>query len=261
MSDKWYYVKSGERVGPVEEDAVLDLIKSNELNDEDYVWKKGFDNWIPIKDVPELKVADDPATPPMAEPDIPAPIVEESNSLREIAGDENSIFIKIGVDRGSNEVEYGPYSLELIKKLFKENRINGKTFVFSKGMSSWKILADFEDFSEIFEDLPPPIEDDERRDALRKPFIARMYIENNQKVFVGICRDISIGGMQVLVDDFPGNVGDTISINVHPENTDYHFVASGDIVRVLEGHQGFSFRFKDLSSESKQAIQNYLDNA
>ena len=264
MSDKWYYVKSGERVGPVEVEVIHELLATKQLIDEDFVWKKGFVNgWTAIKDVDELEIPDDPATEPEEIPQmaLPPQIEEESNLLGEIAGDEKSLFIKIGVDRGANEVEYGPYDLELVRRLFKENRINAKTFVFAKGMSHWRILADFEDFAEIFEDLPPPIEDEERRNNWRKPFIARMYIENNQKVFVGICRDISVGGMQVLVDDFPGQVGEKISINVHPENTEFHFVASGKIVRVLEGHQGFSFRFHELSSDSEAAIKNYLENA
>ena len=87
-----------------------------------------------------------------------------------------------------------------------------------------------------------------------------MYIENKKEVFVGICRDISVGGMQVLVDHFPGRVGEKIAINVHPENTEYNFVADGKIVRSLDGGQGFSFRFMNLSSESQNAIQRYLDS-
>ncbi|MAZ47349.1 MAG: hypothetical protein CME65_02220 [Halobacteriovoraceae bacterium] len=254
MSDKWYYVKSGERVGPVEIDAVFDLLKSGQLNEEDYVWRKGLENWAQVKDMNEFESA---LHQPMPEPSLPPRMDETINRLQDLS---SGIFVKIGVDRGGNEVEYGPYHLDLIKRLFDENRINGKTYVFSEGMSDWKLLADFEDFSDVFSDLPPPIEDEERRSNARKPFIARMYIENNQKVFVGICRDISTGGMQVLVDEFPGQVGETISINVHPENTDYHFVASGQIVRVLEGRQGFSFRFSNLSGESEQAIQSYLSN-
>ena len=87
-----------------------------------------------------------------------------------------------------------------------------------------------------------------------------MYIKNRKEVFVGICRDISIGGMQVLVDHFPGSVGERISINVHPDNTDYNFVADGNIVRSLEGGHGFSFRFLDLSRESQDAISRYLQS-
>lgn len=252
MSDKWYYVLAGERKGPIELEEIQGLIRDNKIGSEDYVWKKGFVNWVQLKTVDELKI----------EESAPIPDVMESvDLLNEIGRDGNCIFIKIGVDRGGQEVEYGPYSLDLILKLFNENRINAKTFAFIRGMDSWKMLADFGDFEEVFNDTPPPIADDDRRHYQRKPFIARMYIENNKHVFVGVCRDISTGGMQVLVDHFPGKIGDKIAINVHPENTDYHFVASGEIVRFLDGGQGFSFRFKSLSNDSLGAIENYLNNA
>ena len=58
-----------------------------------------------------------------------------------------------------------------------------------------------------------------------------MFFANNDQLFEGVCRDISIGGMQVLVDHFPAQVGERISLNVHPENSEHHFVADGEIVR------------------------------
>ena len=85
-----------------------------------------------------------------------------------------------------------------------------------------------------------------------------MFFHNESVVYEGICRDISVGGLQVLVDGFPGNIGDEISLNVHPENTDYNFVASGKVVRILEGDQGFSLRFIQLSDEATNAIEDYL---
>src|SRR5690606_24341276 len=144
------------------------------------------------------------------------------------------------------------------KKLFKENRINAKTFVFTAGMKEWKLLADLPGYQDIFEELPPVIKESERRVTVRKPFIARLFIQNNKNVFEGICRDISIGGMQILMDEFQGSAGDKITINVHPENTDYHFTASGVVVRVLEGNSGFSFRFSGLSDEAQRSIEKYV---
>ena len=256
MSEKWYYVEAGERKGPVEYAFVQDLISQQSLGEEDYVWKKGFDNWVQLKNVSDFELPSEERTQM-----IDASILDEgAESLRALAGSEKSVFIKIGADRGAQEVEYGPYSIDILKKLFDENRINAKTLVFVKGMNDWSILADFEDFTDIFHDEPPVIEDIDRRASQRKPFVARMYIQNNKDVFVGICRDISIGGMQVLVDNFPGKENEKISINVHPDNTDYHFVASGKIVRLLEGGQGFSFRFINLSTESVSAINKYLDD-
>ncbi len=255
MEDQWYYVEGGERKGPVEMSTIHELISNSKLNDDDYVWKKGFENWTKVKDTEELHLEEE-----VIEEELPGVIGEESYSLRSLSNSESSIFIKIGADRGKQEVEYGPYSLEIIQKLFKENRINAKTFIFVRGMSDWTIMADFSDFSEIFEDTPPPIEEADRRLNQRKPFIARMYIESNKQVYVGVCRDISVGGMQILVDNIPANIGESISINVHPENTEHHFVAGGNIVRLLDGGQGFSFRFTELGEEAKEAIQNYLAN-
>ncbi len=253
MSEKWYYVSEGERKGPISQDQLLGLVRGGSLQDQDYIWRKGFSDWTQVKDVPEVSVQ----TQEVSAPRIAEPI---NYYLRELAGDGNKVFIKIGADRGANEVEYGPYSLDLMQKLFNGKRVNAKTFAFIQGMHDWIMLADFLDFEEVFNDVPPPIEEKERRQNSRKPFVARMYIQNNKEVFLGVCRDISIGGMQVLVDHFPGKNGDKISINVHPENSDYHFVAAGEVVRILDGGHGFSFRFNELSEDSKYAIEKYISN-
>lgn len=256
MSEKWYYVLAGERQGPVEFAQVNDLYKSGTLKDDDYVWFKGLDNWVKIKDSDAFN-----STPTVAEPQkeaaIPAPI-EEKVDLTNFEKDQKTFYIKTGADRGQAETEYGPFSIDLLKKLYDEKRISAKTFLFTKGMSNWKVLGEVDGFEEVFEELPPAIKEEDKRSFKRKPFIARMFIQNNQDVFEGICRDVSVGGMQVLVDNFPGKIGEKISINVHPENTEHHFVASGKIVRILEGGQGFSFRFNDLTSDATSAIQSYI---
>ena len=250
MSEKWYYVQDGERQGPVSFDEVLNFFNTSVLTDEDYVWAKGFEDWKKIKDVPKFTQSLDDGTS-----SVPS---NKDIDLSALDPNEKCIFIKTGKDRGGNEVEYGPFSINILKRLYNESRINGKTYVFSKGMGQWKFLGDVEGYQNVFEELPPVIDESDRRSGVRRPLIARMFIENNQKVFEGICRDISIGGMQVLVDEFPGKVGDKISINVHPENSDHHFVASGAIVRLLDGHQGFSFRFMNLKDDAINAINNYL---
>ena len=252
MSEKWYYVMSGERKGPVEQEEVVSLYQAGQLSDQDYVWRKGFENWAKIESVDEIKGAGGgPAFPE------PIPAQTQKVDLSQMDRNQKVFFIKTGADRGREEVEYGPFSLTLLKKLYDEHRINGKTFVFSKQMANWMPLADVDGYEEVFEDAPPVIQDEDRRAFKRKPFIARMFIENDNKVFEGICRDVSVGGMQVLVDNFPIEVGSRISINAHPENSEYHFTASGEIVRMLEGGLGFSFRFINLSEEAVRAINSY----
>lgn len=258
MSDKWYYVQKGNRQGPVAIEVIEQMMTNQDLKSEDFVWKKGFENWKKIKDVEELNRKDASPIPEIALPPEIKPVPHKEISLKDLAPDDRVLYVRIGADRGESTSDYGPFSVKQLKQLFKENRINGKTFAFIRGSKEWKILADFPEYQEIFEELPPVIKDSERRVALRKPFIARLFIQNNKSLYEGICRDISIGGMQILVDNFKGLSGDKITINVHPENSDYHFTAAGVVVRLLEGNSGFSFRFHALSDEAKRAIEKYV---
>jgi len=256
MADKWYYVQKGNRQGPVAVEVILQMIENQDLGPEEFVWKKGFENWKKIKEVEELQTEPLSQVEEILPPEINVSFKEIS--LKDVKENERTLYIRIGTDRGTSTSDYGPFTLKQIKQLFKENRINGKTYLFIKGTNNWKMLADFKDYQEIFEEMPPVIKESERRMGIRKPFIARLFIHNNKNFYEGICRDISVGGMQILVDDFKGNVGDRITINVHPENSNYHFAASGVVLRLLEGNSGLSFRFQDLSGEAKIAIEKYI---
>lgn len=261
MAESWYYVLKGVRTGPVDAAVIAGLIQTQELRTEDYVWKKGFENWRKLKDVPELLEAEAPLPPPPAAPVAEAAKPKDEFRLGAIDPEARAIYVRVGVDRGGAPAEYGPYALSVVKKLYDENRINGRTQFFVRThMQEWMFLGDLPDFEEIFHDMPPVIQETERRRWMRKPLLARLFVQNNKKVFEGVCRDISVGGMQILTDTFPGKAGDKISINVHPDNTDYHFTAAGTVVRILEGNQGFSFRFDPLQSEAQKAIEKYIQD-
>ncbi|MFG1483125.1 GYF domain-containing protein [Halobacteriovorax sp. HFRX-2_2] len=260
---QWYYVEKGERVGPVELEEVEVLFGKGKLTPDSYVWTKGFDNWKLISEATELghllnkRVVDE--LPP--ELDMP-PVIDDQHvvlySWDDIKDDEKIITIKIGLDRGTDEVEYGPFSVIDLQKAYQQNRINEKTLAYIPGENEWVFLAETPIAKRVMGSVPPLITDDERRLNQRKPFVARMFFHDSQQVFEGVCRDISIGGMQVLVSNFPFNVGDEVTLNVHPENTDYHFIASGLVVRHLNENQGFALRFVNLSDEAESSIKSYI---
>jgi len=280
MATSWYYVEGNDRVGPVDEYDIENLLKTGALNESSYIWKKGFESWQKVEDVEELKqflnydppVADNEEgtseeetndfedAPPSAPEEFPERIKQEID-WDNLSETDKIFTIKTGFDRGDNDgVEYGPYSVETLKKLYSDKRINGKSLIFVPGMDNWAYLADLPVFEKIFNEDPPIIGENERRNNIRKPFIARLLFHDSKDVYEGVCRDISVGGMQVLVAGFPGNMGDNISFNVHPDNSNYSFVASGKVVRVLDGKQGFSIRFIDLSNEATSAIEAYIDD-
>jgi hypothetical protein len=73
---------------------------------------------------------------------------------------------------------------------------------------------------------------------------------------------VSVGGMQVLTKEIPGQVGDTIRVNISSagqgSRTLEPFTAKGEIVRILEDSQGFSFRFHELKAEYADRLEQFL---
>lgn len=260
----WYYVRGSDRIGPIEENELAALFADETLDGDSYVWTKGFDNWQRAKGVDQLSQylerpkAELPSSAPSASaPQSDRPSLDVSN----LAEDKPCITIKIGYDRGADEVEYGPYSLAQLRRAYKENRINGKTFIYVPGMENWQFLAETPLFDRITSDMPPVIEDSERRMHIRRPFVARLLFHDKQEVYEGVCRDISVGGLQILVANFPCRAGDEVKLNVHPDNGAQSFTATGKVVRILEGGQGFSLRFHGLGDHASKAIQAYIEQA
>ncbi len=262
MSKNWWYVEGSDRKGPVEENELRSLLETGVLKEDGFIWTKGFENWIKLNEVSELSHLLE------GEAEVEAPVevnrkpaIEKASiDLQSIGINERIFYIKTGIDRSKNELgaEYGPFSIDQLKRLFEENRINDKTYIFTTGMDNWTIVADFELFSTISGGQLSKIEEDERRAHTRKPFVANMYFHDESQLFEGVCRDISIGGLQVLVSNFPGQINDEVTMNVHPENSDFSFVATGKIVRILDGNSGFSLRFHSIGDEAKNAISTYL---
>jgi hypothetical protein len=97
MAENWFYVQKGNRLGPVEIDVIQSLISKEELKPEDYVWKKGFDNWKKIKDVSDLSSSneDELLIPPVTTAQaVKAPIeIEKKINLLELNQDERIIFL------------------------------------------------------------------------------------------------------------------------------------------------------------------------
>lgn len=243
----WYYVEGKQRKGPVTKGQIEELIKNYSLNESDYIWRKGFDDWKHIIETEEFKEL------------FPSSSSKQAIDFATIPMEKRCFYVLIGPDRGGGENQYGPYSLKTLKQLFDENRINDQTFLWTNGMKDWIIIAEFPLYEEVFQRKTPTPDSIDQRLTPRKPFVAKMFIHNEKELFEGICRDVSVGGMQVLVENYPAKMNDIISLNVHPDNSEHCFVAKGKVVRLLDGGQGFSLRFTELGEEAHKAINNYID--
>jgi len=261
MEEKWYFVEDGEKKGPFAKKDILKYVEIGRINIDTYVWTKGFADWKRVKDVKEINDHRENTgligerTQPFLKMPGAKPV---ALNFKTIDPGVKQIFIKTGLDRGTVAKEFGPFDLSMLKKLYKGKRINGKTLVFFPGLDVWRVIGSFEDFEDIFEEAPPEIKESEKRDWERKPFTARLFFTNEDQFFEGICKDISMGGMKVLVDNFPSDLGEEISLNVHPEEESHQFVAKAKVVRKLDNNGGFSLQFIDLDDKAKRAISSYL---
>ena len=236
--EKWFYIGQGNQHGPVDRKDIIEKINKGEIKNNSYLWRKGLKDWIQLEFLNELR---------------------DNKNYLNLQGDSSRLFfIRIGHDRGQDYKEYGPYNLDTIKQLFEEKRINGKTLIFYKGLQTWTLLADFHDFTEVFNNDPPKVTSTERRKHARKPFYTSLLLHDGKKLIDGICRDISLGGLQILIDNHGCKQGDIITLNIHPEKESHQFTAKGKILRLLNGDKGIAIEFHELSSEAETAIATYL---
>src|SRR4051794_33302587 len=50
----WHVVVEGEQAGPYSPSQLAEMLTSGAVDWEAYVWCEGFDNWLPMRDVPDL---------------------------------------------------------------------------------------------------------------------------------------------------------------------------------------------------------------
>ena len=276
MSTNWYYVENNERIGPVDEKEFLSLLKGHKIIGETYVWRKGFDNWLQAKKLDELQkyldldsmTSEDQLSEGITTSDEESDLLEgektgdaESEKIKfsweDLNHDEQIFVLRIGEDRGSSPREYGPYTLKMIEKLLKQKRINHLTELFAPGMGEWTLIGDTDYFKNK---LKIDMQNVERRKSKRCPLSARVFLSDNEEFFQGVCRDVSIGGAQVLVANFNGNEGDEVKVNMHLNDGSFAFTARGKIIRSLSRVGGFAMRFVDLSPSSITMINEYIEN-
>jgi hypothetical protein len=134
-------------------------------------------------------------------------------------------------------------------------------------MDNWKRIEKLSEFASVEKPVAPTVKEEkkEQRKAPRRPLVARLFLANDKLVVAAVCRDVSVGGMQVLTDRVPGEPGERLKMNISPAGENGEkvppFVAEGVIVRVLEDGRGFSFRFERLANEAREALENYITGA
>lgn len=268
---QWFVAVDDSWLGPLSASDVYEKINNQELTWAHYIWKEGQSEWKRICDVKTFHVAVPHQPPKSVQQKIKTamkPVIKQG-SRRVGAGAPQLSKAQTAKDKVwflyYNDTQYGPFSQGEIGRFLNVGKIHGKVYVWRGGMDNWKRLSEVSPFSEMVGETRGTIggAKSDQRTTPRRPLVAKILLANDDSVTLAVCRDISIGGMQVLTDKVPGKVGSKIKLNVSPAGGAGRmepFVAEGLIVRILEDGRGFSFRFDRLTENARRSIQKYIES-
>lgn len=284
---QWYVAISDKPVGPLTASDVYQKVVNQEITWAHHVWKPGMAAWEKICDTKTFQAVV-PTPPPMpAMPPMPGakPTVKQAkkppHNVPKIVEEEKSWFLHY------KDSQYGPFAESEVIRFLKVGKLHEKIHAWRNGMTDWETLASIDVFKDACVEAkktrgetkvgptPPPApkgKGKDQRGAPRRPLVAKIVMAGaNADVVVGMCRDISIGGLQVLTDRIPGPVGTRVKMNVSSTNGTGSgaakksqiapFVAEGVVVRILEDQRGFSFRFDRLSDSARKTIEQYIESS
>lgn len=248
---QFYLAKGESYVGPFRASEIYQKLNSKEISWIDFCYREKEAAWVRLADHPVFQ-------PLQAQAPKPVPVVAAPPPPPKAVAEVKWFLFQ-------SETQSGPYSAEELKRLKQSGQVQAGAFVWQEKFSEWKAYAEVSELAVSTVQAPPApsskaAEAQDRRVAPRKPLVAHIYLTNQKEITKGLCRDISIGGMQVLTDDIPAKVGETIQLNVLPPESSglKAFVAEGVIVRILEDRRGFSFRFTALKDDAKRSIESYI---
>ena len=247
---EWFLAVGDQSVGPLTASDVYDRIVRGEATWVSYVWKEGMPEWTRISEVSGFQslMPKAPSAKPGAQP--PKPPSQTKAQVKEwFLYHTNS--------------QHGPFTEDEVVGMIQVGRVSVEAFAWKDGMKDWEPLSAVATFKAYAKTpIAPGAGTVEKRQHTRKPLIAKVMIAEGSKVFVGMCRDVSIGGMQVMSDYVPQGVGAKLKLNVSPPdltNASFQaFVAEGNVVRVLDDRRGFSFRFSDLPAATRAILERII---
>jgi hypothetical protein len=290
---QWYIALGEKWVGPLLAADVYQQVLNQQITWAHYVWKPGEKEWKRICDTPTFQVVvpqlptaqkDHPkktTTTEVKQASASSPTIKKAAPRRaappppfeELLQEQKTWFLYY------NNSQSGPFSTDEIGRSLATGKIAPQVHAWTEGMANWQRIEQIAELKSLVKaaGAPPAPKTaaakaaaKENRKTPRAPMVAKIFLAHEDAVMVGVCRDVSVGGMQILTDTIPGKVGAKIKLNVSPpsagkkaKGTKAHkefepFVAEGVIVRILEDGRGFSFRFDRLPEGSRRSIQEYL---
>ncbi len=224
----WFVIKNEVVTGPFSTEELLELKSLNEIDSENsYVWGKQINQWLTFKTWESSYES----------------ILSNSNK-RAQAKIQTWYYAK---DSKSKPV--GPFAKEVLIEKVKELEAKDKVLVWTKGMTAWASLFEFND---ILNEL-----NISRRKHPRAPIDGQITLKSEDgQAFIGRINVISPGGCGISQVD--GLIpGDLYQIEIKSDAFYNPLSAVGLVLREI-GKNKYGIRFEKIHIESESTIISYL---
>lgn len=258
MQKQYYLSFDGSHIGPYSIDAIIKRIDAKQSQWTDYVYDEALGEWVMLLEHPEFAGKNLPET---------VASFPKERTLEGRLKDKEWYVLK----EGNN---YGPFSkLELVQML-QERNLYEYDYVWSQGMTSWKRVAEQEDFSTShIRDLKESGQADVseiffRRRHARAHYGASLIVHNNKSVFKGKTIEISAGGAGVMIENPDLQPGQTLFLHFQPGDGVPPFNAVCQIVSkqfvkepAASPKVRYGVKFTSISQYVRESIQHYTTKA
>lgn len=267
MDELWYVSHAEEVQGPWIRSQVVERLRLGTLSWTAVGWTPaGTQDWRRIHDIPEFR----PFLPPIP----PAERLRAAQAAAAPGRPSGPIAALVEAGPGGrwflqfDGSEYGPFSQGEIRVVLESGKVRGDLYVWREGMESWVPIQEVPELVQWLQRSraggPAGGKAPDGRAAERFALIATVsVIYENIRLVLGVCRDISATGMQILTNHQPGPVGTMLSLSVTPGGGTglKPFTVDAEVVRFLEDAQGFCVKFDNLSTQAREALAQYLKQA
>jgi hypothetical protein len=175
--------------------------------------------------------------------------------------------------------EFGPISINELQTVVQTGKMRGTLYAWSKGMENWHPVSALEELSHLFQGAPqglaarPPSRfnkvtpDHEGRGAARSALVATVWRLQGRKEreIIGICADISISGMQVVVDNSQAanDKGSQLELEIVPVGLSglNAIRVQGKVVWKDSAVHRIGVQFTQVSPKDSLLIESYVGKA
>jgi hypothetical protein len=164
--------------------------------------------------------------------------------------------------------EFGPLAEAEVIKVIQKGKLKGTLCAWKPGQAEWKSVYEVPELKELLTQMRilMPTLAPEQRVKDRVAFMATVHFALLNKAnatpsfaHVGICRDISVGGMLVFHRGLTVKNGDILQVRVNTTSTDVpSFEALAEVRFLYKENEGFGISFKKLPTEIKAAIASLV---